>query len=39
MNIGEKIIFQMHIIIFRNKCYNNKKLMKNLLRIIGIDSI
>lgn len=33
-------MFQMHTIILRNKYYyNNEKLMKNLLRIIGIDSM
>ena len=33
MNIEEEIMFKMHMFVFRNKSYNNVKLMKNVLHV------
>ena len=33
MNIEKETTFKIHILVFRNKSYNNVKLMKNMLHV------
>ena len=37
MNIEKKTTFKIHILIFRNKSYNNVKLTKNVLHVGNIN--
>ena len=37
MNIEEEIMFKMHMFVFRNKSYNNVKLMKNVLHVDNVN--
>ena len=37
MNIEKETTFKIHILIFRNKSYNNVKLIKNVLHVGNVN--